>query len=116
MSEIIWSDKKRTMFFGLPISFTKYRLESEKLVVNSGLFCSVEKEVRLYRVVDLSMSQNLIQKCSHIGNIHLTASDSDMSSFTIKNIKEPSKIKEILSEKIENERDRKHITMREFVK
>ena len=31
--EVIWEDRKRTLF-GLPLSFTKYRLTNERLFIN----------------------------------------------------------------------------------
>lgn len=36
MSEnILWKDRKRTLF-GLPWSFTKYKLTEEKLIIQTG--------------------------------------------------------------------------------
>ena len=39
----VWSDKKRTIF-GLPLSFTKYILDEERLFIRSGVFTKVEDE------------------------------------------------------------------------
>ena len=46
--EVKWKDRKRTIF-GLPWSFTRYRLTDDKLIVSTGLFSLNEEEIRLYR-------------------------------------------------------------------
>ena len=33
----IWTDKKRSLFFGLPLSFTKYICTDEKFIVEAGM-------------------------------------------------------------------------------
>ena len=58
----IWSSRKRILFFGLPLSFTKYTLTDEKFIINSGFLTSTEDEIRLYRIVDLSLKRGLGQK------------------------------------------------------
>ena len=35
MAEYIWKDRKRTIF-GLPLSFTVYKLTEEKLIIETG--------------------------------------------------------------------------------
>ena len=35
MVEIIWKDRKRP-FMGLPLSFTRYELTEQKLLINTG--------------------------------------------------------------------------------
>ena len=52
--EFIWKDRKRNAL-GLPWTFTKYSLSEDRLFVESGLLKTVENEVRLYRILDLSL-------------------------------------------------------------
>ena len=49
MEKELWSDCKRVVFFGLPLSFTKYRLTTNRLFVNTGFLTQREDEVRLYQ-------------------------------------------------------------------
>ena len=51
MSNTIWKDRKRPIF-GLPLSFTKYILTEEKLIINTGFLVKTEEEIRLYRMTD----------------------------------------------------------------
>ena len=47
MEKELWSDRKRVLFLGLPLSFTTYRLTSNRLFINSGLLTQKQDEVRL---------------------------------------------------------------------
>ena len=54
----LWKDRKR--YFGLPISFTRYRLSENRIFRETGLFNLKEEEVLLYRVRDPKMVKELI--------------------------------------------------------
>lgn len=43
----LWTDRKRTALFGLPISTTQYALTSTKLIIRRGLITLREDEVQL---------------------------------------------------------------------
>ena len=57
----IWQDRKRT-FLGLPLSFTKYMLNEDRIFVEKGFFNSVLDEEHLYRVRDVRVTRHLGQK------------------------------------------------------
>ena len=112
--EILWKDRKRG-FLGLPLSFTKYSLTKESLFVEIGFINSVENEVRLYRILDVQMTRNLGQKMFGLGSINVLSSDASSKDFTIKNIKKPKYVKELLSELVEKQRDEKRVVNRELM-
>jgi conserved domain protein len=112
--EILWKDRKRG-FLGLPLSFTKYSLTKERLFVETGFINSVENEVRLYRILDVQMTRTLGQKMFGLGSINVHSSDASLKDFTIKNIKKPKYVKELLSELVEKQRDEKRVVNRELM-
>ena len=112
--EILWKDRKRG-FLGLPLSFTKYSFTKERLFVETGFINSVENEVRLYRILDVQMTRNLGQKMFGLGSINVHSSDASLKDFTIKNIKKPKYVKELLSELVEKQRDEKRVVNRELM-
>ncbi len=112
--EILWKDRKRG-FLGLPLSFTKYSLTKERLFVETGFLNSIENEVRLYRILDVQMTRNLGQKMFGLGSINVHSSDASLKDFTIKNIKKPKYVKELLSELVEKQRDEKRVVNRELM-
>ena len=81
----LWTDKKRTIF-GLPLSFTRYILDEERLYIRSGVFTIVEDEVRVYRILDVTLRQTLGQRIFGVGTLHCCSSDSSKKDFDIQSI------------------------------
>lgn len=114
MAEIIWKDRKRP-FLGLPLSFTKYELTSQKLIINKGFLNVSEEEIRLYRFLDVTLTQTLFQRIFGVGNLHCETNDRSGGNFVIEMVKKPREVKELLSDAVEDERDRKRVSVREFM-
>ena len=111
---IIWKDRKRPIF-GLPLSFTKYRLTEEKIIINTGLLSIKEEDIQLYRIMDVTLKCSLFQRIFNVGTIHCCSGDKTTPEFDIKDVKNPSYVKELLSKNIEIQRDKKRIAGREFL-
>ena len=112
MEGALWTDKKRTVF-GLPISFTRYVLLEDKFLIRTGFLNIKEDEIRLYRIVDLSLVQRFSQRLFGVGTIICDSTDKSASRFEIKNIKKTRQVKELISQAVEEERDRKRVSVRE---
>ncbi|MDY2735929.1 PH domain-containing protein [Intestinibacter sp.] len=113
MEKELWSDRKRVLFFGLPLSFTTYRLTSNRLFINSGLLTQTQDEVRLYRITDVSLSRTLIQRIFGLSTIHCNSSDKTLGNFDIVNVKDGESVKELLSQSVEEERMARRVYTRE---
>lgn len=114
MAEIIWKDRKR-IFFGLPWTFTKYSISEDRLFISTGFFSVKEDEVRLYRIMDVSLERKLWQRMCGLGTIKCCSADKTMGDFEIKNIKKSREVKEMLSNMVEDERTKKKVSSREFM-
>ena len=114
-NELLWKDRKRTKFFGLPWTFTVYRLTEDRLLIKRGFFTTHEDEVRLYRILDISLKRTLLQKMFGLGSIICHSSDKTMGDFEIVNIKHSYDVKNLLSDLVEKERMSKRVTNREFM-
>jgi len=114
MLEFIWKDRKRPIF-GLPLSFTRYRLTEEKLLIITGILSTKEEEVQLYRIMDLTLKRSIWQRIFGVGTIHCCSGDKTTPEFDIKDIKRPSEVKELLSKNVEIQREKKRVTGREFL-
>lgn len=112
--DYLWKDRKRT-FLGLPWSFTKYALTEERLFIERGFLNKQEDEIRLYRIMDVSLSRSFGQRIVGVGTIHCCSADKTMGDFDIISVKKPRDVKEQLSELIEQQRDAKRVTNREFM-
>ena len=111
-TQYVWKDKKRTIF-GLPWTFTTYKLTKDKLLIESGFLSKKEEEVRLYRIMDLTLNRPFWQRIWGLGTIHCCTADKSTPEFDILKIKNAEYIKNLLSDMVEEERDKKRVSARE---
>ena len=111
--DIIWTDRKR-IIFGLPWTFTKYILTKEKLLVETGILNKDQEEIRLYRIMDMTLRRSLWQRLFGLGTIHCCTADKSSPELDIKWIPDSANVKELLSDLVEAERMEKRVSSREF--
>jgi len=112
---ILWSDRKRWTLFGLPFTFTKYTCTSEKFILESGLLSTKEEEVRLYRIMDLTLERSFLQRIFGLGTIVCDTVDKSTPKLVIQNVKNARNVKELISEAVEEERVKKRVSSREYM-
>ena len=109
----LWSDRKRHL--GLPLSFTKYTLREDKLIIDKGFLNLTQDEVRLYRILDVELLRPLGQRIFGVGTIRVHSSDRSLGDFEIQKVRNAARVKELLSEKVEEERQKKRVVSREYM-
>lgn len=97
--DLLWYDKKRYM--GMPISFTRYSLSSDRLFLSTGFLTIRDEEILLYRVKDLNTKRTLWQRLFGVGTITVASSDKSMPLLEITNVKDPMYVKELIHENVE---------------
>ncbi len=112
--KVLWNDRKR-IIFGLPWTFTKYKLTEEKLIIQTGFLNIKQEEIRLYRIMDITLNRTFGQRIFKLGTIHCCSADKSTPEFDIKNIKSSEAVKELLSDKVEQERQKKRVSSREYM-
>lgn len=110
--EILWKDRKR--YLGLPISFTVYSLDNNRLYLKRGFFNSVTDELLLYRILDVKLSRSLGQKIFGVGTIVLSTADQSNPTLIIKNVRHSDRTRKLLSNIVERERNEKRIMGKEM--
>lgn len=113
--EPVWVDRKRWTFFGLPWTFTKYRLTPSKLLVETGFLSKEEEEIRLYRITDVSMKRGFFERMFGLGTITLRSSDTSNPTQELRHIKNPKTVKEVVSQSIETSRRENGVRTSEMV-
>lgn len=115
-SKILWHDRKR--WCGMPLSFTRYYLvESEdwlKLYSSIGFLSIRGEEVNLYRVYDISIRATLSNRIFGTGTLILHCSSNSSDEVHLIRIKNPYKVRAMLSELIEQERAKRGNRISEF--
>ena len=112
-NDIIWKDRKR--YLGLPLSFTRYALSEDRLFLSVGLFSIKDDEILLYRVRDINTSRTLGQRLFGVGTVTVISSDKSMPTLTLKNIKNPMHVKELLHDQVEEMKIRRRVRVGEIM-
>ncbi len=112
--KILWKDKKRPIF-GLPISFTTYTLTQEKLLCDFGILNRTQEEIWLYRIVDVTLKRSFFQRIFNVGTVHVCSGDRSNPEFDIISVKDPLKVKDLLSSKVDEERTNRKVNANEFL-
>ena len=101
MPGILWQDRKHHLWF--PLSFTKYYIEDERLMIKTGFLNTTLEETLLYRIVDITCRQNLGGKIFGTGDIIIKTRVDSAGEIVLKNIKRPMEVRRMLSSAVEAE-------------
>lgn len=112
-NDIVWKDRKR--YLGLPLSFTRYALSEDRLFLSVGFLSIKDEEVLLYRIRDINTSRTLWQRLFGVGTVTVVSSDKSMPTITLKNIKNPMAVKELLHEQVEEMKIRRRVRVGEIM-
>ena len=93
---VLWRDKKRWMFFGLPWTFTSYEVTEKRLRISTGFFKKTEDDVLLYRISDVTFFQTLGERINKLGTLCVMSSDTSTPEVHLVHIKNARKVKELL--------------------
>ena len=110
--ETLWADTKR--WLGMPLTFTKYRVDNNRLYCKTGFLKTQTDELLLYRILDIKSSQTLGQRMFGVGTVVLFCSDKSSGVLELKNIKKPDQVRRFLSELVEQKRSETGIKGREI--
>lgn len=113
--EAIWADKKRVVFFGMPLSFTKYILTPSKFLLETGFLSKKEEETRLYRITDVSLTRSFLERIFGLGTLRLLSSDTSNPEIHLTHVKKPKLVKEVISQAIEESRRQNGVRTSEMV-
>ena len=113
--QILWRDRKRWLFLGLPWTFTRYELTDTKLRVSVGFFKRTEDDILLYRISDVTFFQSFGERLNRLGTLCIISSDVSQPEAHLVHVKKPRKVKELLMQKIEEARKEKGVYASELV-
>ena len=111
--QYIWKDRKR--IFGMPITFTRYRLSEDRLFCEKGFLNIQQDEVLLYRVRDLQLNMKLTQRIFGVGTICVVSSDKSVPHLDLVNVKNPREVKELIHRSVEDAKDARRMRTMEIM-
>lgn len=114
-NKVLWEGKRRWFFGTTKMSFTKYSLTMEKIIIDSGMLYKKRDEVKLYRVSDIAVRQGLLERMFRIGTIKIVSSDPSEPKLYLQKIKKPYEIADIISGAVDTVRVEKGVRTNEFL-
>lgn len=100
----MFKEKKRSLLFGLPLSFTTYTVEEEKVNVHKGFLRTVEDDTLMYRIQDVKLVTGLWERIFGLGTVIRYSSDVTDPKLELVHIKHAKEIKEYILKTSETER------------
>ena len=111
--EYVWRDRKR--IFGLPLSMTRYLLSADRLFMETGFFTLHSEEIELYRLQDLQLRINLIQRIFRVGSLRILSTDKTMPRLVLQDIARPREVKELIHAYAEEAKLRRRVRLMEVL-
>lgn len=111
--EYSWKDRKRVL--GMPLTFTRYMLSSDRLFLESGLLNLKTEEILLYRIRDIELKMTLGQRIMGVGTICIYSSDKSAPRMDIVNVKDPRAVKELIHQSVERAKDARRMRSMEVL-
>jgi len=105
-----YKERKRTKLFALPLYFTKYTINEDKLSITSGFLSITMDDAYMYKIQDVRLTKSFLERIFKIGTITCYTGDTTHPELKLQQIKNASKIKDFILEASEEAR-RKRRTM-----
>lgn len=83
--------KGKPFNFGFP-SFTSYRLTDHRFIIEKGIFTKRREEIQLYRIRDISLKRNLLERMFGFGDITIYSTDTSSPSYLLRNVRRSTEV------------------------
>lgn len=107
----LWVGKP--FYFGLP-SFTKYRITNQRIIVEQGILTKRTLEFEFFRIRDISVKRNIIERSFNFGDITVHSTDVSTPVFILRNIKDSEVVKDLIRNAVREQRNTQKIDFQQF--
>ena len=105
-------EKKRWLFLGLPLTFTKYIIKEDMITMDTGVFTKVENDCYMYKVQDVEHTATFWERLVGLGTVICYTGDTTHPKLFIEHIRNSKQVKEfILKESEEARMKRRTVNM-----
>lgn len=89
-------EKKRTKWFGLPVCFTTYTVDEEKINIRKGLLNISEDDAYMYKIQDVKLIRSMIERMFGLGTVICYTGDTTDPVLKLIHIKNSKEMKEYI--------------------
>lgn len=93
---MVYVERKRTKFLGLPLSYTKYTISEERLRITSGFLSITEDDCFMYKIQDVRLTRSLMERIFKLGTITCYTGDTTHPKLELEHIKRAGTIKDFI--------------------
>ena len=97
-------EKKRWLFLGLPLTFTKYIIKEDMITMDTGVFTKVENDCYMYKVQDVEHTASFWERIVGLGTIICYTGDTTHPKLIIEHIRNSKAVKEFILKESEEAR------------
>ncbi len=94
--EIMYKERKRILFLGLPWTFTRYIITDDLITTKVGFFRVEENDCYMYKVQDVKLTVTLIERILRLGTITCYTGDVTNPQLILKHVRKAREIKNYL--------------------
>ncbi len=94
--EIVYKERKRILFFGLPWTFTKYRIKADMITCDTGFFSTEENDCYMYKVQDVKLTASLMERIFKLGTVVCYTGDVTDKELRLVHIRHAREIKDYI--------------------
>ncbi len=99
-----FNERKRSVFLGLPLSFTKYSIEEEKVTITTGFLNITEDDAFMYKIQDVRLTRSLLERIFKLGTITCYTGDTTHPELIFVHVRHFAEIKDFIMQYSEEAR------------
>jgi len=112
---ILWRGRPSPFLSPQKALMNRYKLTNERMMVDHGFIGRRTEEVDLYRVNDVAVKQNALERMFGIGDIKIFTSDASAPEKNLFNVSDPDRVKDLIRGAARIERQRRRVLLRDEV-
>lgn len=93
---VVFKERKRWLFLGLPWTFTKYTITPSMLTVDHGLLNTIEDDCYLYKIQDVKLNISFWERMAGLGTVVCYTGDVTHPELRIEHIMHAKEIKDYI--------------------
>lgn len=93
---VMYAERKRILFLGLPWTFTKYTITPSLLTIDRGLLNTIEDDCYMYKIQDVKLTTSLLERIVGCATVVCYTGDVTDKEIRLTHIKHAKEIKAYL--------------------